>query len=132
MISSDEKENNISRVLDFLMESEYGTDDYNLGCKTIFKLLEEDIEEKWNWLEENFGSKKEAFYHNIIDRLIDVNNDYIDVSIKPYIIANIIKYDAGLVDYCKAQIHLENNSEIEIINRIRHKLDFLRKVVKLC
>ena len=34
----EEDENTIAKVLDFLKQSEYGTDDYNLAYKTLIKL----------------------------------------------------------------------------------------------
>lgn len=132
MSDSDIRENDISVVLNFLLESEYGTDDYHLGSKTIVKLLAENIEKYWSVLSDKFCTKQEALYFDIIDRLINTNHEDEEFSAKPAVLAKIIKADSDLVEYCKAQIGVKNNCKIEIKCKFRHKLVLIRKAIELC
>jgi hypothetical protein len=132
MSDSDIRENDISTVLGFLLESEYGTDDYHLGSKTIVKLLAENIEKYWSVLSDKFSTKQEALYFDIIDRLINTNHEDEEFCVKPAVVAKIIKADSDLVEYCKAQIGVKNNCKIKIKCKFRHKLDFIRKTIELC
>ena len=132
MDSQEEDENTIAKVLDFLKQSEYGTDDYNLAYKTLIKLEKKRVDIFWDGARKEFNDKQELLYLEIIDTLIGVSNEDEEFSEKPEIVAKIIKADNFLIEYCKAQIGAENNYPNKIKYQINFKVNLLKEAIKLC
>ena len=132
MDSQEEDENTIAKVLDFLKQSEYGTDDYNLAYKTLIKLEKKRVDIFWDGARKDFNDKQELLYLDIIDALIDVSNENDEFCEKPEIVAKIIKADNLLIEYCKAQIGAENNYPNKIKYQIKFKISLLEEAIKLC
>jgi hypothetical protein len=132
MKKSVKDEDEISVVMSFLKETEYGSDDYYLGYKCLVKLVKEQADMRWEYARNDLTNKQEFLYLNILDMLINPNDvDGLD-SEAPEVISKIIKADNEFLEYCKAVCGVENTYPFEIKFEIKDKLDVVRKALEYC
>lgn len=127
-----EDEDSISLVMLFLKESEYGSDDYYLGYKSLVKLLKEEADMRWEYASNDLTNKQEFLYLIILDMLINPNDGNSLDSESPEIISKIIKADNKFIEYCKAVCGVSNNYPFEVKFKIKDKLDVVLKALEYC
>jgi hypothetical protein len=132
MSEIDKSNEAVSIAINSLKTSEYGSDEYHMAYKVLISLLIDQIDLSWEFLKNDFFSKKELLFFDIIDRLVDLNHDDIEYSETPEIIAKVIMADSELVEYCKAVVGVKNTYPFEIKFQIQHKLNLIHKAIVLC
>jgi hypothetical protein len=132
MKKSIEDEDAISLVMLFLKKSEYGSDDYYLGYKSLVKLLKEQADMRWEYASNDLTNKQEFLYLIILEMLINPDNANGLDSESPELISKIIKADNEFIEYCKAACGIENTYPFEVKFKIKDKLDIVRKALEYC
>jgi len=133
MGQGDDIDYNIFKVKEFLIEAEFGSDDYHLAYKTLMKLLKEEADACWESYCQFYTNKQELAFLTLIDRLIYVDEDDPEIGEPADVVAKFLKADDQLLEYCKYQIDVANSYEYKVKRKlsIPCKLDCLRKAVRL-
>ena len=133
MGKGDDVDYNIFKIKEFLIESEFGSEDYHLAYKTLMTLLKEEVDQIWEQFKKYYTNKQELAFLTVIDRLIYVDEDDPDMGESAEVVAKFLKADSQLLEYCKWQIDVENSYEFKVQRRIQIpcKLELLREAVRL-
>jgi hypothetical protein len=133
MSEGDDVDHNIFKAKYFLIESEYGSEDYHLAYKTLMLLLKKEADDGWKYLQQYFTNKQECAYISLIDRLIYIDEDDPEIGDSAEVVAKFLMADSQLLEYCKAQLEIDNECEFRVKRNIKIgcKLDRLRDAIHL-
>lgn len=132
MCDYDRREDAIDVVIDKLRRSEPSGEEMKYNYKKMIKMISRGYDRYFVKNRDGFLNRRELLYFDIIDRIINVHHDEWLPSTTAEQLANIIRNDKGLLDYCLAQVGEKSDYPYDIKVKFRYRQGYLREALALC
>jgi hypothetical protein len=132
MCDYDRREGAIDVVIDKLRRSEPSGEEMKYNYKKMVKMISRGYDIYFVKNRDGFLNRRELLYFDIIDRIINVHHDEWLPSTTDEQLANIIRNDKGLLDYCLAQVGEKSDYPYDIKVKFRYRQGYLREALALC